>query len=379
MLVKSLLLDDRDGNRLIAPGHRFLKSQNKLIISAPQIRIIDRRKAVAADCRVLGIKAFQPIGYLRIDQRIVVHKAVNCQFPYAGFDRKAAGIIRIEARAVSVHIGNRRFQYTDALIGGLNIDLRDTGRPSDKKVAFVCQGTVGVGRSDTGKTVGNAIVQRFNIPVGDKIIGQCNVYAVTAEDPDFSPAVLIQVKIIGVGESVDRHELIVFRQISQRISCHDPVNIATLVFLYTHYSAGCQTALRTDVHCAGAAQNKDSAAVCPAQYVAVLSFRDSQDLRIGNSLIFSVSADDLIPFNHIDAAGDRRNIGPVTTLAYRPHLIREHAVRCGKRSHLSIPVTQKTVLAPGGKPQVTLAVADGGANADAAEHLHKILCLKIDS
>ena len=49
------------------------------------------------------------------------------------------------------------------------------------------------------------------------------------------------------------------------------------------------------MHCAGAAQNKDSAAVCPAQYVAVLSFRNSQDLRIGNSLMFSVSADDLIP------------------------------------------------------------------------------------
>ena len=171
MLVKSFLLDNRDRNRLIAPGHRFLQPQNKLIVSASQIRIIDRRKAVAADCRVLGIKAFQPIGYLRIDQRIVVHKAVYRQFPHAGSNRKIAGIIRIEAHAIHINIGNRRFQYTDALIRGLNIDLRDTGRPGDKKVSIVCQGTVGIGRSDTGKTVGNAIVQRFNIPVGDKIIG----------------------------------------------------------------------------------------------------------------------------------------------------------------------------------------------------------------
>ena len=190
LLIKSLFLDDLYGYLLVASAHGVLKLHRIVICSAPQVGVIYRHHITAVDRRALILKAIQPAAYLRIAQRIIEYKAVNSQLLRIGWNRKCSVRIGIKSLTIHIHKRNRSLQVIDILKWLFDVDLADACGSGNIQITFRGHVAVGVCGSDTGQTVGDTVVHRVDLPVGNQFLGRCHIDAVAGKHPYVTLAVL---------------------------------------------------------------------------------------------------------------------------------------------------------------------------------------------
>ena len=177
-LIKSLFLCDLNGNDLVAAAHIVPELHHIMVSAAAQVGIIHWHHVAAVDRHAASLKSLQLKAHLRIVQRIIEHKAGNGQLLGAVRDGKRACFVRVDEPSVRFHEGDHGFQIVDILKGLVDIDLADTGAARDIQVAVRGQLAVGIGRGDAGQSVGQAVMDGIDLPVGKQFLGRRHIDAV---------------------------------------------------------------------------------------------------------------------------------------------------------------------------------------------------------
>ena len=222
-------------------------------------------------------------------------------------------------------------------------------------------------------------MHRIDFPVGQHLLHRGDIDAVAAEDPHLPPAVFIEVIVVGIGEMAQCRHLIIRGHVGDGIARDDPEEIPRGILLDPQYNVRSQAVLSADMPDARPVDDIDAPAVRAQDDVAVWRFRDREDFRVGDAVLFAVSARDPAVFNDVYAAGignQQRSVPPLTD---DPNAVGEQPVFLSIGGEFAFIITQQAVFPPGGKPQPSQAVADDGADAAAFQHLQKIRDLQIDA
>ena len=191
---------------------------------------------MSCDLRKIRIKSFQTEFHKRIGQRIGIDMTVNRQLMDLWRQMEFPVFIRIVSVTVCVDIGNSHLQVDYILKRIIDIDFRNTGRTGNIQISLMCQFTVGIGSRNTGQSVISAVEYRHNLIVGKQFIHRNDIDTVAAQDPHIPALILVQVKVIGVREFLNRFHMIRLIHISNRVAGDDPEYMMGRIFFDPHHN-----------------------------------------------------------------------------------------------------------------------------------------------
>ena len=163
-------------------------------------------------------------------------------------------------------------------------------------------------------------------------------------------AVLIEVKVIGIGKLLDRRHMVVRRHIRDGAAAYDPDHVMRFVPLEPHHDIRGQAVLHVDVFYAGFIDDINTAAVAAQHDFPVQSFFDGEALCVDDAVLFAIGRDHAISLNDIHTSGDGHEDAAILPFGDGAQTGGQQAVVLCERDHLALAVAQQAELSPGGYP-----------------------------
>ena len=209
----------------------------------------------------------------------------------------------------------------DALEGLVDIHADRAPDARHVQIALRRQFTEGVRRRDIGKPAGNPVEDRIHRTVFQQLLHGADIDAVAGEDPEVSPAALIEIIVVGKREMLNRRHLKVRRHEGQGIAGGNPVEIPGRTALDAQDHFRLQPVLCPDMPHAAFGQDIDAAAVRAQQLFTVEALGQGENARHDHLILRAVAR------RHAAAADDAHPVGlrgedrSVLTFADRADLV----------------------------------------------------------